>query len=118
MGFITWIVIVIILWLLYKYLKREGCKTIVEITSYIPKEQRRKTYEDKRSYIRYKDNRRLVHREIAYEFIYCMQGYEEYPLRFKEYDVHHIDGNKRNNSPDNLQILTREEHKEKHGIKS
>lgn len=31
-----------------------------------------------------------------------------------EYDVHHIDGNKLNNSPDNLMVLTRSEHSKLH----
>jgi hypothetical protein len=58
----------------------------------------------------------LVHRNVAYEEIY-KEGYKEgiYTKRFGEYDVHHKDGNKRNNASENLQILTREEHKKIHG---
>ena len=53
----------------------------------------------------------LIHRKIAYKYLY---SYPQYSLRFGSYDIHHRDGNKRNNSPDNLQILTRKQHKAKH----
>ena len=61
---------------------------------------------------------RLIHRDVAYKYIY-RKGYKDgiFTKRFGYYDIHHIDGDKRNNSIDNLQILTREEHKAKHGIK-
>lgn len=37
------------------------------------------------------------------------------PLRPGEV-VHHVDGNKRNNSPDNLQVMHQREHMQEHGI--
>lgn len=69
-------------------------------------------YLDSRGYERNGYNR-LVHRDIAYRQIY---EYPKYPHRFRYYDVHHIDGNKRNNHPSNLQLLLKEEHKAKHGF--
>lgn len=56
----------------------------------------------------------LIHRKVAYKYLYNYPNLHH--LRFGEYDIHHIDRNKRNNSPENLKILTREEHKEEHGI--
>lgn len=32
----------------------------------------------------------------------------------RDYDIHHIDENKRNNSPDNLMVLTKSEHMSLH----
>ena len=78
----------------------------------------------KKHFVRYIDSRGyerngwgdLIHRNIAYHYLY-VEGYKmgKYTLRFGEYDIHHKDRNKRNNHPDNLQILTREEHKKIHG---
>lgn len=55
----------------------------------------------------------LVHRKVAFNYIY---NKHTYPLRFGAYDIHHIDRNKTNNNPSNLQILTREQHKAIHKI--
>jgi len=70
---------------------------------------------DKRGYYR-NGYGKLVHREVAYHNHY-IEGFKrgKYILRFGEYDIHHIDENKLNNHPSNLQILTREEHKKIHG---
>lgn len=66
---------------------------------------------DKNGYER--QDGKLVHRVVAFHSLYN----KFYPLRFREYQVHHKDGNKLNNRASNLQILTREEHKEVHGIR-
>ena len=52
------------------------------------------TYEDDNGYERYSS---LVHRQKAYKFIYKKHR-DRYPLPFRHYIVHHIDGNKKNNS--------------------
>jgi hypothetical protein len=70
-------------------------------------------YIDSRGYER-DVNGDLIHRKVAFRYHYNSQ---EYSQRYREYDVHHKDGNKRNNSPGNLQILTREEHKKLHKSK-
>ena len=57
---------------------------------------------------------KLVHRDVAYQ----NYDYRKHDRRFGELDVHHIDRNKRNNSPDNLKLVTRSQHKRIHGIKS
>lgn len=55
----------------------------------------------------------LVHRQIAYKEIY-LKHRDDYPLPFSQYVIHHIDGNKQNNDPSNLKILTKEEHEAHH----
>ena len=70
---------------------------------------------DKNVYLRERDTKRLIHRNVAYKEIY-LKNREKYPLPFGKYQIHHIDGNKFNNSIKNLLILTREEHKKIHGI--
>lgn len=87
-AFLLWI-----LWLLRRYDKRNSI------------------YIDDRGYER-DGYGTLVHRKVAYNQLY--NG--NYSEGFGSYDVHHIDRNKRNNSPENLQILTREEHKAEHGV--
>ncbi len=64
----------------------------------------------------YKRHSNLVHREIAYTHIY-IPNRDMYPLPFREYVIHHIDGDKRNNEIHNLMIIKQEEHEKLHGIK-
>jgi len=94
------IIFLILLWILWKCY---GYKKLNTISI------------DKRGYAR-NGYGRLVHRDIAYHHLY-KEGYQNgiYTQRFGSYDIHHIDRNKLNNHPSNLQILTREEHREIHG---
>jgi hypothetical protein len=59
----------------------------------------------------------LIHRQVAYNEIY-KKNKKKYPLKFSEYIVHHVDGDKKNNIPSNLQIMTQKEHEKVHGIYS
>jgi hypothetical protein len=56
-----------------------------------------------------------IHRDIAYQKIY-LKDRKHYPLPFSRYDVHHINENKLDNRPANLEILLREKHCEIHGL--
>lgn len=73
-------------------------------------------YIDDKGYLRYRDNNRLVHRDIAYRYIYSANR-KKYPLRFRDYQVHHKDNEKQNNRWDNLQIVTETEHEDIQGYK-
>ncbi len=72
------------------------------------------TYVDESGYLRYRDTDGLVHRSIAYRYIYSANR-EKYPLRFRDYQVHHKDNEKQNNRWDNLQIVTKTEHEDIQG---
>ena len=57
----------------------------------------------------------LFHRWYAWKKIY-IKNRKKYPLKYKEYEIHHKDGNKRNNALSNLEILSKEEHKKRHNL--
>ena len=99
-------------WQLKNKVKRKLQEEKVEVYIY----KQRRTYIDDNGYKRYKNNNRLVHREKAYKYIYCKSNRIKYPLRFRSYDIHHIDRNKLNNKIENLELLTRKQHKKKHKI--
>ena len=69
-----------------------------------PKLEGRGQYIDKNGYSRYKDTDKLVHRQVAEKYIIKRKllPYEE---------VHHINGNKLDNSIQNLRVLSISEHK-------
>jgi len=67
---------------------------------------------DNNGYLRWKSKNRLCHRDIAYSHVY--EG-GSYPKRFSDYDIHHKDGNKFNNNPDNIDIVSRDAHDLEHG---
>ena len=91
------IILALIFWSVYDKIKKEGERNL-----------------DHRGYYR-NGYGRLVHRDTAFK---CLYSYPKYSKRFRDYDIHHKDRNKLNNSPDNLEILTREEHNEKHKKRS
>ena len=76
------------------------------------------TYIDKDGYRRNSiEHSNLIHRNIAYHQIY-LRNRDKYPLPFSKYQVHHKDKNKLNNEVSNLQLVTKEEHEEIHGLKT
>jgi len=76
-----------------------------------------KTYLDEKGYLRFNDSGNLVHRWVAYNKIYKPTK-RKYSMKFRNYQVHHKDGNKLNNNPINLQVVSVSKHKSIHGIKS
>ena len=64
-------------------------------------------YVDENGYFRYKNSKRLVHRHIAAKYVVRRK------LRRDEI-VHHKNGNKLDNRPVNLQVMTWDQHSKLH----
>jgi len=77
-------------------------------------EANREQYVDEKGYYRYEDNNNLVHRELAFRYLYSLK---EHKFPFRELIVHHKDHDKKNNDLDNLEIQTEQEHKKHHNFK-
>ena len=54
-------------------------------------------------------------RQYAYKNIY-LKNKEDYSLPFEKYIIHHKDRDKDNKAVDNLDIVTRDEHKQIHNL--
>jgi hypothetical protein len=67
------------------------------------------TYTDRDGYLRLECNKQLVHRWIAYKEIY-LPNEAQFEFPFSSYEVHHQDENKLHNMPDNLKLVTRQQH--------
>jgi len=59
-----------------------------------------KTYTDKKGYLRYKSNKRLIHRIVAKSL------HKNAKFKFSECLVYHLDLNKNNNKISNLRVIT------------
>ena len=57
----------------------------------------------------------LIHRQIAYKEIY-LKNRDKFPLRFRQYVIHHKDRDKHNNGVRNLDIVTRKDHEDIHKL--
>jgi len=69
---------------------------------------------DEHGYLRWNATNNLVHRDVAFNEIYKKSG-GNYPNSFSCYEVHHINHDKFDCNPENLQILTPNEHDKQHG---
>jgi len=73
--------------------------------------------EDENGYLRGNpEHSDLISRQLAYTKIY-LKNRHRYPLPFSEYVIHHKDRDKHNNSIQNLDIVTKEEHNEIHKLR-
>jgi len=72
-------------------------------------------YKDYKGYYRFKNTGKLVHRWVAYKYIY-LKDRKKYPLDFKEYQVHHINKNITDNKKENLEVISIREHELNHNI--
>ena len=74
-----------------------------------------KYYLDRQGYLCFKNSDKPLHRYIAKKEIW-EKNRKKYPLEFWEYQVHHKDKDKLNNTPENLELLSRLEHEIRHGL--
>jgi len=112
-GIGIFIIIIIAIILISNYLNKLKWNKIEELN----KENnitRDNSYIDDNGYLRWRDDDKLCHRDIAYEQIFIPEGMGLNKM-FGRMDVHHIDGNKWNNNSRNLEILSRKVHNIKHG---
>ncbi len=79
------------------------------------KKYNKEFYEDEYGYIRENNHSNAWHRKVAYHKIY-LKNRKKYKLPFSKYEIHHIDGDKKNNLIGNLALLTTEEHIDLHQI--
>jgi len=73
---------------------------------------RENCFVDNNGYLRRKSDNRLCHRDIAFNHVFKGGSFTE---KFSAFDVHHKDGDKFNNNPYNLGIVSREDHDLEHG---
>ena len=88
--------------------REQATPNVIDLTMPPPS---KKTYVDKKGYIRFRDSHRFVHRWVAEKHILGRK------LKPGEV-VHHRDGNPTNSDVDNLEVMTEREHNELHEQKS
>jgi len=109
LGVIFFVVIPLMIWYNNEKWKHvELLNTHVGIT-------RKSVYKDDRGYLRWKHDGYLCHRDIARAQCLSYKTRTD-GMRFKDLQVHHVDGNKLNNDPRNLEPCSPREHMIVHGI--
>ncbi|MDD4444099.1 MAG: HNH endonuclease signature motif containing protein [Patescibacteria group bacterium] len=86
--------------------EKETIEALKPTVKALTTDKEKKTYIDAKGYLRFKDSDILVHRYVASKHLGRRLGFDEV--------VHHRDGNKRNNRPDNLYVCNQAEHQAIH----